>query len=289
MMMNVLITGATGNIGTEVLKALSQMDHPLNIFAGVRDIGLYNKKPGPFKAKPILFDFTNTETFKNAIKNMDVLFLLRPPQLSEVKKYFEPLIDTVKASSIKHIVFLSVQGVEKSKWIPHHKIEQLILASRIPFTFLRPAYFMQNFTGTLHQDLVKDNRIFLPAGSAKFTIVDVVDIGEVIATILNDLDNHSGKSYELTNNEQLSFKEMATKLSNGLNREINYISPNLVNFYLTKRRQKMNGALILVMIMLHYLPRFQAAPKITDCIKNILGRKPGSFDQFVAENKVDLS
>ena len=63
MMMNVLITGATGNIGTKVLKALSQMDHPLNIFAGVIDIGLYNKKPGPFKAKPILFDFTNTETF----------------------------------------------------------------------------------------------------------------------------------------------------------------------------------------------------------------------------------
>ena len=220
---------------------------------------------------------------------MDVLFLLRPPQLSEVKKYFEPLIDTVKASSIKHIVFLSVQGVEKSKWIPHHKIEQLILASRIPFTFLRPAYFMQNFTGTLHQDLVKDNRIFLPAGSAKFTVVDVVDIGEVIATILNDTDNHSGKSYELTNNEQLSFKEMATKLSNGLNWRISHISPNLVNFYITKRLQKTPGAFILVMSMLHYLPRFQTVSKITDCIKNILRRMPRSFDQFVAENKVDLT
>jgi len=82
---------------------------------------------------------------------------------------------------------------------------------------------------------------------------------------------------------------MAAKLSKGLNREINYISPNLVNFYLTKMRQKMPGALILVMVMLHYLPRFQAVSKITDCIKNKVGRKPRSFDQFVAENKVDLS
>jgi len=101
--------------------------------------------------------------------------------------------------------------------------------------------------------------------------------------------NHSGKSYKLTNNEQLSFEEMAAKLSNGLNREINYISPNLVNFYVTKRRQKMPNALILVMIMLHYLPRFQKEPTTTDCIKNILKRKPGSFDHFVAENKVNLS
>jgi len=82
--------------------------------------------------------------------------LLRPPQISDVKKYFAPLVETAKKSSIKHIVFLSVQGVDNSKIIPHHKIEKSIVDSKIIYTFLRPAYFMQNFTTTLRNDLVND-------------------------------------------------------------------------------------------------------------------------------------
>ncbi len=288
-MKNVFITGATGNIGMALLKALTRIEHRLSISAGVRDIVKDKDKVHQFSARPVLFDFNDPVTYKDALENMEIIFLLRPPQISDVAKYFEPLIDTIKKSSIKHIVFLSVQGVEKSKLIPHHKIEKLILESQIPFTFLRPAYFMQNFTGNLHYDLLEDNRIFLPAGSAKFTLVDVSDIGEVATVILNDIENHKNKSYELTNNEQLSFEEMAAKLSIGLNRTITYISPNLFNFYLTKQRQKMPTALILVMIMLHYLPRFQKEPKTTACIENILKRKPTTFDAFVAENKAALS
>ena len=82
--------------------------------------------------------------------------MLRPPQISDVKKYFAPLVETAKKSSIKHIVFLSVQGVDNSKIIPHHKIEKSIVDSKIIYTFLRPAYFMQNFTTTLRNDLVND-------------------------------------------------------------------------------------------------------------------------------------
>jgi len=85
--------------------------------------------------KTIQFDFTNSATFNNAFQNIDILFLLRPPQISDVNKYFVPLIKAAKQSSIKHIVFLSVKGVEKSKIIPRHKIEKLIIESKIPYTF----------------------------------------------------------------------------------------------------------------------------------------------------------
>ena len=210
---------------------------------------------------------------------------MRPPQLSEVNKYFKPIIALAVSSGVKHIVFLSVQGVEKSKIIPHHKIEKLIVASKIPSTFLRPAYFMQNFTTTLHSDLVKHHRIFLPAGNAKFTLVDVKDIGKVAAKVLIETEKHLNKAYELTNHEKLSFEEMAEKLSKGLNTKISYKSPNLFKFFMVKRKEKIPIMLILVMIMLHYLPRFQKEPETTDWVNKIINDEPKTFDEFVLVNK----
>ena len=283
-MIKVLITGATGNVGIEVLTALKKLNHQLEIFSGVRDTEIDNEKLTDFNIKKIKFDFTSSDTFVSALQNIDLLFLLRPPQISDVNKYFAPLIEIAKLSSVKHIVFLSVQGVEKSKIIPHHKIEKLIVESKIPYTFLRPAYFMQNFTTTLRNDLVNHQRIYLPAGQAKFTIIDVEDIGAVAAKVLTEPQNHINKSYELTNNEILTFTEMAEKISSGIGKTINFISPNLLQFFFAKRKENMPSMLILVMIMLHYFPRFQKTPKTTDCVKNITGQEPKSFDNFVLAN-----
>jgi uncharacterized protein YbjT (DUF2867 family) len=195
------------------------------------------------------------------------------------------LIEAAQKCDVKHIIFLSVQGVEKSAIIPHHKIEKLIVASGIPYTFLRPAYFMQNFTTTLHDDLVKKRRIFLPAGKAKFTLIDVRDIGEVAAKIMVDISKHLNKSYELTNHEKLTFQEMADKLSAGLGVKIDYISPNLINFTIQKLKENVPFGYILVLIMLHYLPRFQQEPFFSNAFQKITGRSPISFDQFVIDNK----
>ena len=287
-MTKVLITGATGNVGIEVLSALNKLNHQLEIYAGIRNPDLENEKLAKFNVKTRKFDFTNSDTFLPAIQNIDILFLLRPPQIANVKKYFEPLINIVNKSSIRHIVFLSVQGVENSKIIPHHKIEKLITDRKISFTFLRPAYFMQNFTTTLHDDLVNNKRIYLPAGNTKFTLIDLNDVGAVAAKILVEHNQHIAKCYELTNNETLTFSEIAAKLSKGLNKKINFISPNLVQFYFSKRKENVPIMFILVMIMLHYLPRFQKVPATTKWVKIITGNEPQSFDDFIASNTQKL-
>jgi len=287
-MVKVLITGPTGNVGIAVISALKKLDHQLEIYAGVRDIAFGDEKLTNFNIKNLKFDFIRSETFAPALKNIDLLFLLRPPQISDVNKYFAPLIEIAKQSPVKHIVFLSVQGVEKSKIIPHHKIEQLIVDSQIPYTFLRPAYFMQNFTTTLRNDLVNRQRIYLPAGQAKFTIIDVEDIGAVSAKVIIEPQKHINKSYELTNNETFTFTEMAEIIGKRIGKPITFISPNLIQFYWTKRKENVPPMLILVMIMLHYFPRFQKAPKTTDYVKIITGQEPKSFDNFVLTNKEQL-
>jgi uncharacterized protein YbjT (DUF2867 family) len=287
-MRKVLVTGATGNVGIEVIKSLQKFDNQLDIIAGVRNIEQDKGKLSAYKTDFELFDFENSRTYFSALRKCDTLFLLRPPQLSDVQKYFKPLINAAKEMGVKHIIFLSVQGVEKSTIIPHHKIEKLILESEIPYTFLRPAYFMQNFATTLHDDLVHKKRIFLPAGNAKFTLIDVRDIGEVAAKIIANPNKYENKACDLTASEALTFQEMADKLSIGLGVKINYESPNLWQFFWQKRKENVPFAFILVLIMLHYLPRFQETPPITEVVKNIIGKDPITFDAFVKDNKTRL-
>ena len=282
--MKILVTGATGNVGMAVIKSLNKLTHNLDIIAGIKNFSKDKEKLIGYNIGFVKFDFMDSATYKPALENCDLLFLLRPPQISDTNKYFKPLIGVARQIDVKHIVFLSVQGVEKSTIIPHHKIEKLILDSKIPYTFLRPAYFMQNFLGSLHHDLVVKKKIFLPAGSAKFTLVDVHDIGDVAAVIMINSNKHINSSYELTNNEKMSFGEMATQLSNELGEKITYESPNLLNFYWTKRKEKIPFMLVLVMMMLHYLPRFQKEPLITNCVKNIIQKEPKTFVEFIKEN-----
>ena len=285
-MKKILITGATGNIGFEVIRSLSNSFSQFDVVAGVRNLQKDSRKLIDYKISFIRFDFTEIGTYKSALENVNVLFLLRPPQIVEVARYFKPLIRVAKESGIEHIVFLSVQGVENNRIIPHNKIEKLIVESGIPYTFLRPAYFMQNFSTTLLNDLVFKKTIFLPAGNSRFTLIDIRDIGAVASKILTEPTMHFNKSYELTCNEKLTFKEMAQILSDCTEVTIRYQSPDLLNFILTKRKEKMPLMFILVMIMLHYFPQFKQEPKITDWVYKITGRQPFTFQQFVEDNDV---
>ena len=288
-MTRVLITGATGNVGTAVITSLQNIPHQLDVYAGIRDVVADKNKLDGFTIKFSQFDFTDVNSYQIALDGCDILFLLLPPQISAVEKYFTPIIDTCIGKGVKHIVFLSVQGVEKSKIIPHHKIEKIIVDSKIPYTFLRPAYFMQNFTTMLSNDLIHNKQIYLPADKAKFTLIDVGDIGAVAASILTNISLHINKSYELTCKEKLTFSEMAEKLSSNLGVDIQFKSPNLVSFFLKKRKEKMPTMLILVMIMLHYFPRFQKEPAITNWVENITNKQATTFKQFINDNRKFLT
>ncbi|WP_162342548.1 NmrA family NAD(P)-binding protein [Cyclobacterium salsum] len=284
--MNILISGATGNVGIEICKLLQEGHHGQQVFAGVR----IPQKESEFQRRfPSIqlkeFDFDRPDKFPSYLAGMDVLFFLRPPQISNVKKYFEPLIAACIGAKIKHLVFLSVQGADKSRLIPHHKIERLIRTSGIPFTFLRPAYFMQNFTTILRNDILRKNRVYLPAGKAKFTLIDVNDLAAVAVEILSKPDPHRNKAYDLTNSEQMDFSGMCGVLSKVLGRKVRFVSPNPLRFFLQKRKEGVATPYILVMILLHYLPRFQPTPPTSATLEQIVGRKASTFEEFVRREK----
>ena len=285
-MKRILVTGATGQVGSAVIAALRDVEG-IVVRGAVRDVARATEQwRGDVHVQPVAFDFADRASQAAALADCDSLFLLRPPQINDD---FGDLIESSAHHGVRHIVFLSVQGAERNRFIPHHRIEQRLMSSGMPYTLLRPAYFMQNFTSTLHDELVRRHRIFLPAGNARFTLVDVDDIGRVAARVLTQAGTqHHGQAYTLTSELPLNFQQMAEQLTAGLETPIRYESPSPWHFYRTLRRDGREPGLILVMLLLHMLPRFTGTPPVTHTVAELTGRQPIEFEQFVAAHRDEL-
>jgi len=278
---NILVTGATGNIGQPVIKYLVENETKHKIFAGVRNIENAKEKLKYTSLQFLEFDFDKADDFDKTLKNIDRVFLVRPPHISDVKKYFYPLIASMKRQGVEQIIFLSVQGAGKSNVIPHRKIEKLILDSGLEYIFLRPSYFMQNLTTTLLEDIRRKHRIVLPAGKASFNWVDGMNIGEVGAFLLESFDNYANQKMDITGYENLSFHEVIGLIKKTLNIPVEYHSPDPVSYFFMKRREGVPTGKVLVMIMLHFLPRFQKEPAICECYEQLTGKKPTALKDFL--------
>ena len=285
-MRRILVTGATGQVGSAVIAALCAHGD-VDVRVGVRNIALDAARWGDEpRVEPVAFDFLDSASQDAALAGCNTLFLLRPPQLTGD---FGDVIARARQHGVTHIVFLSVQGAENNRFIPHHKIERRLMSSGVPYTMLRPAYFMQNFTSTLHDELVRRHRIFLPAGNARFTLVDVRDIARVAALVLTQPGTrHHGRAYTLTSETPLSFAQMAAQLTNGLGTPITYVSPSAWRFFRTLQRDGREPGLIVVMMLLHMLPRFTGTPPVTHTVTEVTGRAPVEFAQFVEAHRDEL-
>ena len=286
-MKRILITGATGNVGFEVIRFLEKNGTPNTIIAGVRSIERAKKLFEDFpKIDLVNFDFEQPETFDNALKGIDTIFLLRPPHISDIEKYVRPLIQKIKEHNVNEVVFLSVQGAEKSTVIPHNKIERLIQEYKLDYVFLRPAYFMQNLTTTLLEDIKTKRQIILPSGKAKFNWIDIENIAEAASVLLNRFSDYRNQAIELTGNENLDFFKVVDLLNASIKRPIRFSSVSPFEFYKIKKKEGMIKGMIIVMIMLHFLPRFQKKPVISDYYEKITGKKPTSLSEFIEREKI---
>lgn len=188
--------------------------------------------------KAVVFDFADCNTWKPALEGVDRVFLLRPPAISDVKTYLFPFIDVALQHGIKHIVFLSLQGVRFNPLTPHYKVEKYMVRKKAPYTFLRPNFFMQNLSTFYKDDIAKNDEIYVPAGKGRTAFVDVRDIGAVAAEVFTGTD-HIGKAYTLSGSESLDYYQVAELLSSELGRTITYQNPSVADYV---ERLRANGS-----------------------------------------------
>lgn len=289
-MKRILITGATGNIGIEVVHYLHESNPDAEIVVAVRNI---EKAKKTFKNYSNLeyrkFDFENEHIYSSAFDQIAVLFLLRPPHISDVEAVFSPLLNSAKANGINNVVFLSVQGAEKSSVIPHNKIERLIQQLRFNYIFVRPSYFMQNLTTTLLSEITTKQSITLPSGKAKFNWIDVKNIGEATAHLLLKFDSYQNRAFEITGTENRNFDEVTALMTTILGIKIQFIHINPIRFYFRKKKEGLNGGFAMVMTILHFLPRLQSEPQISDNYQKLTGKTPTALQEFIEREKEKLA
>jgi uncharacterized protein YbjT (DUF2867 family) len=289
-MKRILVTGATGNIGLEVVHFLCELKTDAEISIAARNVDRAKKT---FKYYPDclyrLFDFENDSTYSEAFEQIDILFLLRPPHISDVEKVFQPLLDSAKKKGIHQIVFLSVQGAEKSKVIPHNKIERLIQELQFNYIFVRPSYFMQNLTTTLLPEILNSKSVTLPSGKAKINWIDVKNIGEAAAHLILKFDKYQNQSFEITGTENENFEYVTRLMSEILGERITFKSINPISFYFRKKNEGVKSEFAVVMTILHFLPRLQSEPKITETYQMLTGKVPTTLEEFIEREKKRLA
>jgi uncharacterized protein YbjT (DUF2867 family) len=273
----ILVTSAPGNVGGEVVKGL-QGKAPFRI-------GAYRVEAAQkiFNDQDYArFDFLDPATYEPTFTGIETMFLVRPPALSNVKRDIAPALIAAKQAGVEHIVFLSLQGVEKNRVVPHHKIEKLILELGFAYTFLRAGFFMQNLSTTHAAEIRDQNVIAVPVGKARTSFIDVRDIAGVAVRALLE-EGHRNKIYTLTGSEALDYDEVSQAMSSVLARPIRYTNPSLVTFLRHQLAAGRPFAFALVMAALYTITRFGAAKQVTPDAQRILGREPIAFRQFVQD------
>jgi uncharacterized protein YbjT (DUF2867 family) len=237
-------------------------------------------------------DYNKPDTLTAAFKDVDKLFLLTPFQ-SNMVDLTSNLVNVAKNAGVKYIVKQSVLGADAQPAITpsrlHRQAEKIIEESGIPFTFLRPNFFMQNFV-TFYSNFIKTQGAFyVPAGDAKASFVDVRDIAAVAVQALsgrsgkNDTGDHIRKAYDITGGEALSYGQAAEILSKEIGKKVNYV--NILDQDARKGMKDMGADewTINSMIELFGITRAGYLSEISPAVEQVTGNKPITFSQFARD------
>jgi len=276
----VFVTGSTGNVGSEVVRALRARN--ITVRAADRDPSRVHALFGD-DVEAVKFDYRDPTTFA-AARGADGLFLLRPPAIADVKETLLPFVAEARRGGVKHVVFLSVAGAGKNKLVPHHAVEQF-LARTSGWTTLRPGFFAQNFGDAYRRDIIEDARVYVPAGRGRVAFVDVRDIAEVAAMVFASPSVHDGHAYTLTGPEAVDFRSAAVLLTDILGRAIRYDAASLIGYVLHLRARGMPWPQVGVQTLLHAGLRFGQAERVDPTLGRLLGRRPRSLAEYMQDHR----
>jgi uncharacterized protein YbjT (DUF2867 family) len=282
----ILVTGATGTVGSELVKQLAETGQ--RVRALVRNP---KKAEGFPKAIEVVHgDLEKPETLAPAFAGVDKAFVLSAgPMLPAMEGN---AFAAAKKGAVRHIVKLSARHVDAdfmaltplAQW--HRDSEQRLRSLGIPWTILRPGTFASNVLSWLDR---KNNAIFLPVGDGRDSFVDPRDIASVAVALLT-LPGQDGRIYEISGSEWLSFAQVVQKISELTGKQTSY--HNIPEETAKQGMLAMGMPLPLVESMLSFYVAGIRNGKMyapTSAIRDVLGRPARSFDEWVRDHRAMLA
>ena len=271
-MQKVLITGATGVLGKAIVKLA--IEDGLAMRQGVRN---------PAKANPtaeaVHFDYADRSTIAPALEGVAALVLMAPPLEANAPALLEPVITAAKGAGAKHIVLISALGVNHNEQAPMRIVEHLVIDSGLPYTILRPNFFMENFSaGFLASSIREQHAIYLAAGDGKTSFISVEDIAAAVTTALKQ--SLTGQEFDLTGPAALNHTEVAKIISEATGNTVVYHSLTEGQMLEAARSQGMPEPVVAYLGMLYSVVRAGFAAGVSDDFEALTGRKPIAFETF---------
>lgn len=280
----ILITGATGRVGGATLKQLSTRGMPVR--ALVRNVEKAALVAGP-SVETVIGDLAQPRSLESALDGITAALLVSPldPHQVELQGNF---IDAAKRAGRAHVVKISGLGtaldssVRSGRW--HAQTEKHLEDSGLPFTHLRPPFFMQNILR--FAPAIRASGEFAGSlGLGKVAMIDVDDIAAVAATALTT-DAHAGKAYVLTGPEAHSYSDVAERLSRILGRTITYKD---VPLEVMRERLLASGMPEWhVDVQVDFSTALSAghASAVTNTVEAVTGKPARTLEQFIREHVV---
>ncbi len=273
--MTILITGATGTIGTQLIKELNAK--------GATFYSMTSKPSNAANTRVASFD--DVASLTKAFTGIKTLFVLLPLAANKLE-LARNVATAAKAAGVQHIVRSSGAGADaaSSFALPRlqGQIDDMLSATGIACTFLRPAGFMQNYA-TYQAEQVKAGLISAAHGDAKKSMVDARDIAAVAATILINPAGHAGKAYTLTSNDSLSEVESAAILATATGKPVHYEAISNETAINGMKQWGLPQEVIDVMASLNDIVSAGYAAGTTSDVQTLLARAPISFAQFAED------
>lgn len=216
----ILVTGATGKVGQEVVRQLAAAAVPVRALVRDATRASHIRLPG---VEIAVGDLSKPETLDGPLSGVDRVFLLSSPDPEQVTLQGN-LIEAACRAGARHVVKVSVaggpdSGTQIGRW--HWTTEKQLEASGLAFTFLRPTSYMQQLL-MFAPAIAATGSFQLPMGTGAVAVVDTRDVASVAVCALTQ-EGHDRKIYDLTGPEALSFDQMADALSQATGKKISYV------------------------------------------------------------------
>lgn len=290
-MTQLLVTGATGKVGSQTLQHLLERGTaPSCLRAGVRD---------PAKAQSLAeagvevvrYDHDEPDTLAAAFDGVDRAFVL-VPFVPDFAKLGAQAIEAARAAGAKHIVKLSAAGADARSdfWLAknHGQSDEDVANSGLGYTILRPTFFQDNVL-TFSADSLKSQRTFYGAsGDQPVAYISSRDIAAVAAEVLLHPEVHAGMTHDLTGGEALKNSELAALLGQVIGEPVTYTDLSLDQYADGARR---NGTPELFVEAFTGLENMKAqgwAAAVSPHVQQVLGRAPETYAAFLKRNATRL-
>jgi uncharacterized protein YbjT (DUF2867 family) len=279
----ILITGATGNNGQELVRQLTALGQPVRALVRNPSEAASLKSPNLELA---VGDFEKPDTLDAALRGAEQAFLLTPVAERAVQ-WQKNFIEAASRTRAKHIVKFSGMGADpgsESELLRlHAETDQVLRSSGVPFTILQPNSFYQNILSSAGT-IKTQGKFYWPLKKARQSTVDIRDISAVAAKVFTS-SGHEGKTYVITGPEALTFQQVAEKLSLVLGRKVEYVDVPPTAAADGMRQSGMpEWNVRTVNELLGYFAS-GAAATVTDTIPRLLGRPAISFEQFAKDQR----